>query len=84
MIFSRTKRAFEVFFRKAFFFVSQVLSFKLKKQTSKNVADTTFKDKKLVGHFPEDQVLHVLWGIEDDAFGFKVALKNKATTKRGV
>ena len=42
MIFSRTKRAFEVKW-KTFFLVSQVLSFRLKKQTSKNVADTAFK-----------------------------------------
>ena len=34
LIFSRAKRAFEV---------SQKLSFRLKKQTSKNVADTTLK-----------------------------------------
>ena len=38
---SRMKRAFEVK-EKTFFFVSQVLSFRLEKQTSKNVADTTF------------------------------------------
>ena len=36
------KRAFEVE-QKIFFFVSQVASFRLTKQTSKNVADTTFK-----------------------------------------
>ena len=41
LIFSRTQRAFEVKW-KTFFLVSQVLSFRLKKQTSKNVADTTF------------------------------------------
>ena len=29
--------------KKAFFLVSQVLSFRLTKQTSKNIADTTFK-----------------------------------------
>ena len=29
--------------KKIFFFVSQVLSFRLKKQTSENVADTAFK-----------------------------------------
>ena len=42
LIFSRTKRAFEVE-QKTFFQVPQVLSFRIKKQTSKNVADTTFK-----------------------------------------
>ena len=36
------KRAFEVK-QKTFFLVSQVLSFRRKKQTTKNVADTTFK-----------------------------------------
>ena len=36
------KRAFEVKL-KTYFFVSQVLSFWHTKQTSKNVADTTFK-----------------------------------------
>ena len=41
-IISRTKRAFEVK-QKTFFLVSQVLSFTHTKQTSKNVADTTFK-----------------------------------------
>ena len=41
MIFSRMKRAFEVKW-KAFFLVWQVLSLRLKKQTSKSVADTTF------------------------------------------
>ena len=34
--------------QKAFFLVWQVLSFKLKKQTSKNVVDTTFKDTSSV------------------------------------
>ena len=42
MIISRTKRAFEVK-QKTFVLTSQVLSFRHKKQTSKNVADTTFK-----------------------------------------
>ena len=41
IIISRTKRAFEVK-SKTFFFVSKVLSFRHAKQTSKNVADTTF------------------------------------------
>ena len=42
MIFLRMKRAFEVKW-KNFFFVSLVLSFRLKKQTNKTVADTIFK-----------------------------------------
>ena len=42
------------------------------------------KDEDLVKNLPEDQVLGVLWNIEDDAFGFKVALKSKPMTRRGV
>ena len=42
MIFPRTKRAFEVKL-KTFFLVWQVLLLRVKKQTSTNVADTTFK-----------------------------------------
>ena len=45
LIFSRTKRAFEVK-SKLSFQVSQVLSVTLEKQTSKNVADKTFKTIK--------------------------------------
>ena len=41
LIISRTKRAFEVK-EKTLFLVSRVLSFRHTKQTSKNVADTTF------------------------------------------
>ena len=44
MIFSRMKRDFGV---KAFFLVSQLFSFRLKKQTDKNVVDITFKVKHL-------------------------------------
>ena len=43
MIFSRMKMTYKVK-QKTFFLVWQVLSFKCKKQTSKNVADTTFKN----------------------------------------
>ena len=42
LIISRTMRAFEVKW-KTFFLVSQVVSFRLTKETSKNVADITFK-----------------------------------------
>ena len=42
LIFSRTKRGFEVKW-KTFFFIWLVLSFRPKKKTSKNVANTTFK-----------------------------------------
>ena len=45
---------------------------------------SSVKDKDLVKNLPEDQVLGVLWNIEDDAFGFKVALKSKPMTRRGV
>ena len=50
MIFLRTKRAIEV--KKKIFLVSQVLSFSIEKQTSTNVADTTFKaqPRKMVKH----------------------------------
>ena len=50
------KRAFEVK-QKTFFQVSQVLSFRLEKQTSKNVADTTFKGLKKAPKL-NYQVLH--------------------------
>ena len=42
------------------------------------------KDKDLVKNLPEDQVLDVLWNIEDDAFGFNLALKSKPMTRKGV
>ena len=41
LIFWKTKRAFEKK-QKTYFFVSQLLSFRLKKQTSENVVNTTF------------------------------------------
>ena len=42
------------------------------------------KDKDLVWDLPEYQMLGVLWNIDDDAFGFKVALKSEPVTRRGV
>ena len=42
------------------------------------------KDKDLVKDFPEDHVFSVLWNIEDDAFGFKIALKSNPMTRRGI
>ena len=45
---------------------------------------SSVKGKDLVKNLAEDQVLGVLWNIEDDAFGFKVALKSKPMTRRGV
>ena len=47
LIILRTKRVFEVK-QKTFFLVSQVLSFRHTKQTSKNVVDTTFKLELIV------------------------------------
>ena len=41
-IFSKLKKAFKVKY-KTLFLVWKVLSFRLKKQTSKNIADTNFK-----------------------------------------
>ena len=43
LIFSRTKRAYEVK-QKTFFLVWQILLFRILKQTSQNVKDTTFKE----------------------------------------
>ena len=45
MIISRIKRAFEVKY-KTFFLVPKVLSSRNTKQTSKNVADTIFKNSQ--------------------------------------
>ena len=42
--------------RKTFFLVWQVLSFRLKKQTIENVADTTFKGAVNAG-VPQDSIL---------------------------
>ena len=42
------------------------------------------KDKDLAKNLPEDQVLGVLWIIEDDAFGIKVAPKSKTMIRGGV
>ena len=54
LIISRTKRAFEVK-QKTFFLVSKMLSFRYTKQSSKNVADTTFKWIMKI-------IIFVLWG----------------------
>ena len=48
------ERVFEVK-QKTFCVVSQVLSFRLKKQTRKNVADTNFK----AGHLPSRKVAFI-------------------------
>ena len=41
--FSRERKELLKWNKKTLFLVSQILSFRLKKQTSKNIADTTFK-----------------------------------------
>ena len=53
-------------------------------QSQKKGRGSGVKDKDLVKNLPEDQVLGVLWIIEDGSFGFKVALKSKPMTRRGV
>ena len=55
MIFLRTKRDFRV---KTFFLVSQLVSFRLKKQTDKNVEDITSKTKHLGVPSPSDNFLN--------------------------
>ena len=42
------------------------------------------KDKDLVGDLPSEQALGVLWNTETLNFGFKVTLKQKPMTRRGL
>ena len=42
------------------------------------------KDKDLIGDVSSQQSLGVLWNIETDNFGFKVNLKQKPMTRRGL
>ena len=42
------------------------------------------KDKDLVPDLPSEQALGVLWNTETDNFGFKVTLKQKPMTRRGL
>ena len=42
------------------------------------------KDKDLVGDLPSEQALEVLWNTETDNLGFKVTLKQKPMTRRGL
>ena len=42
------------------------------------------KDKDLVGNLPSEQALGVLWNTETLNFGFKVTLKQKPMTRRGL
>ena len=61
-IFSRTKRAFEV---KNIFLVSQKLSFRLKKQTSKNVVNVTFNKLSITISISWPSFMSKLFNIQD-------------------
>ena len=43
-----------------------------------------YKDKDLVGDLPSEQAFGVLWNTETDNYGFKVMLKQKPMTRRGL
>ena len=61
--------------------IKRVLESIPKKDRQSGVKDKDIdKDKDLT----EEQVPHVLWNIEDDAFGVKAALKSKLMTRRRV
>ena len=61
-IFWRTKRAFEV---KNIFLVSQKLSFRLKKQTSKNVVNVTFNKLSITISISWPSFMSKLFNIQD-------------------
>ena len=61
-IFSRTKRAFEV---KNIFLVSQKLSFRLEKQTSKNVVNATFNKLSITISISWPSFMSKLFNIQD-------------------
>ena len=42
------------------------------------------KDKDLMGDLPAERALGVLWDTETDKFGFRVTLKQKSWTRRGL
>ena len=42
------------------------------------------KNSDLLGSLPKDRALGVLWNVENDTLGFKVNLKEKPLTRRGV
>ena len=42
------------------------------------------KNKDLIGDLPSEQTLGVLWNTDTDNFGFKVTLKQKPMTRRGL
>ena len=43
-----------------------------------------FKDKDLGCKLPDEQALGILWNVEADTLGFKIAIKEKPLTKRGM
>ena len=51
---------------------------------AENERQSGVKDKYLIRDLSEHQVLGVLWNIDDDAFGFRVALKIKPMIGKGV
>ena len=61
-IFSRTKRAFEA---KNIFLVSQKLSFRLEKQTSKNVVNATFNKLSITISISWPSFMSKLFNIQD-------------------
>ena len=42
------------------------------------------KNSDLLGSLPEERALGVLWNVENDTLGFKVNLKEKPLTRRGM
>ena len=42
------------------------------------------KDKDLGCKLPDEQVLGILWNVEADTLGFKIAIKEKPLTRRGM
>ena len=51
---------------------------------AENERQSGVKDKDLIRDLPEHQVLGVIWNIDDNAFGFRVALKIKPMIGKGV
>ena len=42
------------------------------------------ENEDLLGKLLEEQALDVLWKTEEELLGFKVSIKNKPTTRRGI
>ena len=42
------------------------------------------KNEELIGSLPEEPEFGFLWKTEDDLLGFKVSIKDKPTTRRGI